>query len=127
MADAVAQGERRVTSHTVDTGVVVLAATLFSQLRPDELWIAFGTGNSLRFVAICGIVASMTPKTCSSLLVFHAFTGCDSMSFFGGGGKKTAWETWKVSSEVTDAFLEATYMREISEKSASHSWNTLLL
>ena len=29
------------------------------------------------------------------LPMFHAFTGCDTVSFFGGKGKKTAWNTWR--------------------------------
>ena len=36
--------------------------------------------------------------------MFHAFTGCDTVSFFGGKGKKTAWDTWKAYKEVTPAF-----------------------
>ena len=28
--------------------------------------------------------------------MFHALTGCDTVSFFGGTGKKTAWGGWKV-------------------------------
>ena len=33
---------------------------------------------------------------------FHALTGCDTVSSFGGRGKKTAWESWKACDEVTD-------------------------
>ena len=54
------------------------------------------------------LVNSLTPKICSSLLAFHAFTGCDAVSCFGERGKKTTWETWKVFPEVSDAFLEMT-------------------
>ena len=87
-ADAVVQGKRRVTDRTVDTNVVVLAATFFSQMKPDEMWIAFSTGKNFRFIPIHEIVSSLTPKICSSLLAFHAFTGCDTVSSFGGRGKK---------------------------------------
>ena len=38
------------------------------------------------------------------------------MSSFSGRGKKTAWETWKVFPEVTDAFFEMTNV-QISEMS----------
>ena len=106
-ADAVAQGKRRVSVRTVDTDVVVLAATFFSQMKPDEMWIAFSTGKNFRFIPIHEIVSSLTPKICSSLLAFHAFTGCDTLSSFGGR-EKTAWETWKVFPEVSDPFLEMT-------------------
>ena len=36
--------------------------------------------------------------------MFHAFTGCDTVSSFGGRGKKTAWDTWMTFSDVTIAF-----------------------
>ena len=104
-ADAVAQSKRRVSVRTVDTDVVVSAATFFSQMKPDEMWIAFSTGKNFRFIPIHEIVSSLTTKTCSSLLAFHAFTGYGTVSSFGGRGK-TAWETWKVFREVSDGFLE---------------------
>ena len=87
-ADAVAQGKRKVSVRTVDTDVVVLAATFFSQMKPDEMWIAFNTEKNFRFIPIHEIVFSFTPKTCFSLLAFHAFTGCDTVPSFGGRGKK---------------------------------------
>ena len=33
--------------------------------------------------------------------MFHALTGCDTLSFFGGRGKKTAWDTWMAFLELT--------------------------
>ena len=36
-ADAVAQGKRKVSVRTVDTDVVVLAATFFSHKKPNEM------------------------------------------------------------------------------------------
>ena len=44
-------------------------------------------------------------QKCLALPMFHAFTGCDTVSSFSGRGKKTAWETWNVFPEVTDAFI----------------------
>ena len=46
----------------------------------------------------------MGPRTCMALPVFHSFTGCDTVSSFGGRGKKSAWNTWQVYPEVTGAF-----------------------
>ena len=37
--------------------------------------------------------------------MFHAFTGCDQVSFFSGTGKRTAWDIWKKDDDVTSAFL----------------------
>ena len=36
--------------------------------------------------------------------MFHAFTGCDTVSSFAGRGKKTAFDIWKSFIEVTPAF-----------------------
>ena len=35
---------------------------------------------------------------------FHAVTGCDTVSYFAGKGKKTAFQVWKSNLEVTDIF-----------------------
>lgn len=36
--------------------------------------------------------------------MFHAFTGCDTVSSFASRGMKIAWETWSMLPEVTDTF-----------------------
>ena len=50
------------------------------------------------------IFAGLDPRICTTLPVFHAPTGCDTVSVFGGRGKRTAWNTWKVFPDVTAAF-----------------------
>ena len=57
-------------------------------------------------VPIHEVVANMDPRICANLPMFHAFTGCDTVSVFCGRGKKTAWNTWKVYPEVSKAFEE---------------------
>ena len=37
--------------------------------------------------------------------VFHALTGCDTVSAFKGKGKKSAWQAWQAYEEVTDTFV----------------------
>ena len=37
--------------------------------------------------------------------MFHALTGCDTVSSFRGRGKKTAWSAWMAYPAVTDAFV----------------------
>ena len=106
---------------TVDTDVVVLAVASFRKIAPDELWVAFGVGSSFRYIAVHEIVNTMNPTQCLTLPVFHAFTGCDTVSAFAGRGKKTAWETWKSFPEVNDAFTELIRMQsEVSRKSIKH-------
>ena len=106
VANAVQKGCRKVTIHTVDIDVVVLAVGSFCMIARDELWVAFGVKSSIWYIAIDEMAATMTPTQCLTLPVFLAFTGCDTVSAFSGGGKKSAWETWKSLSEVTIAFNE---------------------
>ena len=106
--DAVQQGHEKILVRTVDTDVLVLAVAVLQQLREHErleLWVAFGTGTHLRYIATHEIFRSLGPQVSKALPVFHAFTGCDTVSCFGGRGKKTALETWKSYPDVTHAFL----------------------
>ena len=58
------------------------------------------------------VVAGMDPRICAALPVFHALTGCDTVSIFSGRGKKTAWNTWEVFPEVTEAFEDLLLMQQ---------------
>ena len=98
------QGYTKVSIRTVDTVVVVIAVAAAERLSIYQLWVAFGTGKSFRFLAAHEMVQALGPDKCRGLPAFHAFTGCDTVSSFGGRSKKTAWETWKVCDEVTATF-----------------------
>ena len=94
-------GNHQILIHTVDTDVVVWAVLVTQQMSAeDELWVAFGTGQSLRY-----LVAWLEPEKARALPMFHTLTGCDTASRFAGHGTKTAWETWKSLPEFTDALL----------------------
>ena len=95
--------------------MVVLAVSSAKRLSNTEVWIAFGTGKSLRFIAAYEIARALGPDRCKALPVFHAFTGCDTVSFFGGRGKRTAWDTWKAYDDVTPAFCFLAATRESVE------------
>lgn len=88
----------------MDTDVVVLAISAAQSLDVSELWVAFGVGKNFRFIAAHHIARALGPEKCIALPMFHAFTGCDTVSFFGGRGKKIAWDTWKVYHDATSAF-----------------------
>ena len=51
-----------------------------------------------------GSISALGPDRCIALPAFYASTGCDTVSFFGGRWKRTAWETWKAYDDVTPAF-----------------------
>ena len=101
LEDAVKAGNTKVSIRTVDTDVIVLAVTSAQRLNNAGVWIAFGTGKCLRFIAAHKIARGLGPDQCMALPMLHAFTGCDTVSFFGGRGKRTAWDTWKATDDVT--------------------------
>ena len=113
--NAAQKGYRKLCVRTVDTDVVVLAISLFHQINAEELWLAFGTLSSFRYISIHEVVRVMDPRTCMALPVFHSFIGCDTASSFGGRGKKSAWNTWQVYPEVTGAFERLLHMEETSK------------
>lgn len=65
------------------------------------------------------------PSGVSNLLpFFHAFTGADTVSSFGGIGKITAWKTWMSFRDVDTAFQEYSTM---SQHLSQNSDNFLIL
>ncbi len=60
--------------------------------------------QAFRFLACHEIARALGPDRCIALPMFHALTGCDTVSCFSGRGKKTSWDTWNVYGNVTHAF-----------------------
>jgi len=63
-------------------------------------------GKHVHVIAAHIIALSLGVDKSRALPFFHALTGCDTTSCFFHRGKKSAWETWNVYPEVTQAFLE---------------------
>ena len=101
-----AKQHQRIMIRTVDTDVFVLAISQMQRISQKEVWLAFGMGKLFRYYPIHDIARSLGPQKSLPLPVFHAFTGCDTVSFFAGKSKKSAWDTWGVFPDVTNAFLE---------------------
>ena len=87
LEDALKRGYNKVSIRTVDTDVVVLAVTSAQRLNITELWIAFGAGKNFRYLPAHEMTNALGPDRCVALPMFHAFTGCDTVSCFGGRGK----------------------------------------
>ncbi|XP_061710732.1 uncharacterized protein LOC133520368 [Cydia pomonella] len=47
------------------------------------------------------------PQKAKVLPLFHAFTGCDTVSYFNGKGKKSAIDAWNAFPNATEGFLAA--------------------
>jgi hypothetical protein len=81
VSDAAKHGYRKVMIRMVDSDVLVLTIAAVQQLSIDELWVGFASGKSFRYLPTHEIYG-----TCSRL---HAFSGCGTVSFFDGRGKRT--------------------------------------
>ena len=100
-------GHDKLLVRTVDTDVVVLAASVVQCLGAQvELWLAFGTGKHFRYLPAHKVANELGQKKALALPMFHALTGCDTASIFVGHGKKTAWITWSTLPQFTDALLK---------------------
>ena len=80
--DASLHGHRRVKTRSSDTDVVVLAVSIAPTLQLDELWISFGSSKQVRYLPARTIATSLGREKASVLPMFHALTGCDTVSFF---------------------------------------------
>ena len=110
-------GYRKIIIRTVDTDVVVLAVSRVQHLSVDEIWIAFGTGKHFRYLPVHSIAEQLGPQRSKALPMFHSITGCDTVSFFSGRGKTSAWDVWNVFPQITDTFsMLASVPEEIPEQ-----------
>ena len=94
----------KIPIHTVDTDVVILSMTSAQRLNITELWIAFGARKNFRYLPAHEMANALGLDSCVSLPMFHAFTGCDTVSCFGSKSKRTAWDMGNAYDEVTPAF-----------------------
>ncbi|XP_031340958.1 uncharacterized protein LOC116169072 [Photinus pyralis] len=102
-----------------DTDVLVLLVHFKKQLIP-ELWMKVGKGENLRYIPIHDI--NMSENLSNNLPAFHALTGCDTTSQFGGFGKKTCWKVYLAYSH----YLNGVGMDDISEELFIRMYNFVL-
>ena len=95
------QGSNRVVIHTVDTDVVALSISAVSQRDALKLFIAFGTQKNFRYINVNDLAIFLGNEKSKVLPIFHAFTGCDTVSFFAGRDKKSAMDTWSIHESLS--------------------------
>ena len=86
LADAVRSGHSKAFMRTVDSDIVVLATALFKRLVHlglTHLWTGFGKGKIYRDIPIHKICSRMSDEETRALLLFHALSGCDSVTAHG--------------------------------------------
>ncbi|KAG0699288.1 Transketolase-like protein 1 [Chionoecetes opilio] len=81
------------------TDVLVLLTHFTGQLS-GELWMRTGTRQERRYVAVHDI--QLTPTMQRNILVYHAVTGCDTVSQPSGHGKKTTWKVFQQHGALFD-------------------------
>ena len=59
--------------------------------------------------------------------MFHALTGCDTVSFFAGCGKRTACEVWTAVPELTQVLVDLTTAPEQVDEDAAHTIERLVI
>ena len=95
----------------------MLATAHFTTIKPQELWIDFGTGKTRRFIPVHELAMTLGPQKCTGLPLFHSITGCDTVSAMYGVGKKKAWQLWQTYDHITTTFasLSSNPPQEISD------------
>ena len=91
----------RVVIHTVGTDVIVLGISAVAQRDALKLLIAFGTQTNFRYINVNDLAFFLGNDKSKVLPIFHAFTGCHTVSFFAGRGKKSAIDTCSVCESLT--------------------------
>ena len=102
-ADGAKQGYKNILIRTVDSDVVVLAISFANRIECEKLTVAFGIGESFRYLDVSRMALVLGDRKSHILSIFYALTDCDTTSTFAGRGKRTAWTTWSKFADVSPA------------------------
>ena len=78
-----------------DTDVLVLLLAHYDKMGCTNLLMKAGTSKHPKYIPIHDIRRQIPIEQVSSILAFHAITGCDSVSQLSGHSKKTAWRVFQ--------------------------------
>ena len=77
----------------------------------------FGTGkNNTSFYNINDISLGLGEETCKALTLFHAFTGCDTVSSFFNHGKCKFWDRWQQFDDKDDLTRVFTELSQVESQ-----------
>ena len=90
--DGAGKGFQRIVLQCRDTGVLLLLIYFLGNhpSRP-EVWLKSGTARQMQHYPVHDIAKELPAEVMRNILGFHALTGCDTVSSFGGFGKKSCW------------------------------------
>ena len=114
-------GHQRVVIRTVDTDVLVITISTFDKLESfvEELWLDFRAEKNGKFYPVHDIYEELRKSKAMGLPFFHAFTGCDQVSFLSHVIKSSAWKVWKSYDEVTPYFAPLSNQPSLDEVQAA--------
>ena len=100
------KGYKKLTILGSDTDIVVIALYHFYDLDDNELWIEYGDGQQKKWLPIHEYAKCLGKEICRALPIWYAITVCDTVSAFGGRGKKTVWGVWGNFEEALRTFIK---------------------
>ncbi|KAG1682470.1 Retinal homeobox protein Rx1 [Nymphon striatum] len=79
-----------------DTDILILLLAHFNKLTCSQLWLKAGTSKKPKYVPIHDIRKQLgfSDQVYETIPAFHAITGCDTVSYFSGHSKKSAWNVF---------------------------------
>ena len=78
-----------------DTDVLVLLLPHYDKMGCTNLLMKTGTSKHPKYIPVHAIHCQVPIGQVSSILAFHAITGCDSVSQLSGHSKTTAWSVFQ--------------------------------
>ena len=78
-----------------DTDVLVLLVSHFPHVKCEHLWMMSGTTKKRRYIPINAVFNNLPRDSATTLLPFHALTGCDTTSYIANHTKRSAWKVFK--------------------------------
>lgn len=88
-----------------DTDVLIICLSFIRNFA-CQMYIKCGTKNRERFVDVQKVAAAVGHDVCSALPGMHYFTGCDTVSAFGGKGKISALKIMQKNRIYQEAFTK---------------------
>ena len=87
-------GYKSILIRTIDTDVLNLLISYFSQFELDDVNVYAYMINSNKYFNIKAIIQKLGPVICRALPLFYALSGCDIVSSLYGKGKCKMFDIW---------------------------------
>ena len=78
-----------------DTDVLLLLVSHFPRAQCERLLMMSGTSKKRRYIPIDAVFNSLPTGLHTTLLPFHALSGCDTTSYFANHTKKSTWKVFE--------------------------------